>query len=392
MLFFGIGKFSLLLTVPDELCCPISLEIMRDPVIAADGMSYERARIADWLQHKHTSPLTNDLLPSKSVIPNIALAQVIRSYLLREQEVAKYLGISLTELQGGKRLSEKLVAAYKLSPSQKWSLATDQPETTDAALIAAATALEVIDSRRAVIASPDRKIHICDMDTGSCALTLAGTHASPARALRLLPKNKLVSVASDKCIRVWDLATRACVKTFQDDAPVIYCLEAISSEQFATGSDDAMIKVWSLGSIDYERMLFGHMQSVNVLRLASTRTLASGSSDNTVKLWDLDSNECVHTLTGHTSAVRSLELVAGAKLASGAQDATIKLWNLANGELLRTLTGHTGHVNALVLLANGQLVSGSSDRSIRVWNVDEGTCFKKMTAGDEVTMLKIILN
>ena len=31
--------------VPDALCCPISMEIMRDPVIAADGHTYERAEI-----------------------------------------------------------------------------------------------------------------------------------------------------------------------------------------------------------------------------------------------------------------------------------------------------------------------------------------------------------
>ena len=32
-------------TAPDALCCPISMEIMQDPVISADGHTYERAEI-----------------------------------------------------------------------------------------------------------------------------------------------------------------------------------------------------------------------------------------------------------------------------------------------------------------------------------------------------------
>ena len=43
-------------TAPDALCCPISMEIMRDPVIAADGHTYERAEIESWFANNRTSP------------------------------------------------------------------------------------------------------------------------------------------------------------------------------------------------------------------------------------------------------------------------------------------------------------------------------------------------
>ena len=45
-------------TAPDALCCPISMEIMRDPVIAADGHTYERADIELWFANNNTSPKT----------------------------------------------------------------------------------------------------------------------------------------------------------------------------------------------------------------------------------------------------------------------------------------------------------------------------------------------
>ena len=43
--------------------CPITQEVMNDPVICADGHSYERAAIEEWFRTKHkTSPLTNERL------------------------------------------------------------------------------------------------------------------------------------------------------------------------------------------------------------------------------------------------------------------------------------------------------------------------------------------
>ena len=38
--------------------CPITLESMRDPCIAADGHSYERKALEKWLKHSSLSPVT----------------------------------------------------------------------------------------------------------------------------------------------------------------------------------------------------------------------------------------------------------------------------------------------------------------------------------------------
>ncbi|EKX45487.1 hypothetical protein GUITHDRAFT_53147, partial [Guillardia theta CCMP2712] len=44
---------------PADFLCPISMEVMKDPVIAMDGHSYERQNIERWLEDHNTSPLTN---------------------------------------------------------------------------------------------------------------------------------------------------------------------------------------------------------------------------------------------------------------------------------------------------------------------------------------------
>ena len=51
---------------------------LREPVIAADGHSYEKAALQDWLQHSNASPVTGILLPHNHVAANITLRQWIR--------------------------------------------------------------------------------------------------------------------------------------------------------------------------------------------------------------------------------------------------------------------------------------------------------------------------
>ena len=62
----------------ETFLCPITQEIMLDPVIAADGYTYERRAIESWLKGKMTSPMTNQQLSHKQLIPN----NVLRSRIL----------------------------------------------------------------------------------------------------------------------------------------------------------------------------------------------------------------------------------------------------------------------------------------------------------------------
>ena len=65
--------------VPDGLECPITNELMIDPVMCTDGHSYERQAILDWFAEQRsnrqllTSPLTNVPLESDTLFPNFAL-------------------------------------------------------------------------------------------------------------------------------------------------------------------------------------------------------------------------------------------------------------------------------------------------------------------------------
>ena len=71
---------SKLTTMPSQFTCPITFEEMKDPVITADGHSYEREAIEDWLSNHKTSPNTNETLNHIWLIPNHALRSLIESY------------------------------------------------------------------------------------------------------------------------------------------------------------------------------------------------------------------------------------------------------------------------------------------------------------------------
>jgi BRCT domain type II-containing protein len=57
---------------PIELCDTFfTREIMTDPVLAADGFTYNRPEITLWLDSNNTSPHTRQPLDNKTLLPNM---------------------------------------------------------------------------------------------------------------------------------------------------------------------------------------------------------------------------------------------------------------------------------------------------------------------------------
>ena len=64
--------------VASSLVCPITNELMTDPVFTMDGQTYERAAIEAWLRNHDTSPATGKPLPSKKLVPNVRARSMLR--------------------------------------------------------------------------------------------------------------------------------------------------------------------------------------------------------------------------------------------------------------------------------------------------------------------------
>ena len=63
--------------IPPSFICPILCDVMTDPVATADGHSYERNAIVQWLRDHDTSPVTGAALHHTNVTENHALRKSI---------------------------------------------------------------------------------------------------------------------------------------------------------------------------------------------------------------------------------------------------------------------------------------------------------------------------
>ncbi|CAN6917617.1 hypothetical protein Bca4012_089618 [Brassica carinata] len=98
----------------DDLRCPISLEIMKDPVVLETGHTYDRSSIAKWFSAGNiTCPKTGKNLESTVLVGNVSVKQVIQSYFKKEidqKSMKKKTSIpeSLAAEEAGKLISDFL--------------------------------------------------------------------------------------------------------------------------------------------------------------------------------------------------------------------------------------------------------------------------------------------
>ncbi|CAL9130078.1 unnamed protein product [Musa textilis] len=99
----GSSDFSL--TIPKDLCCPISLDLMKDPVVVSTGQTYDRASISQWIDEGHrTCPNSGQTLANGGLVPNRALRSLICRWCTAH-------GIPIEAPDGAEVSAESLAAA-----------------------------------------------------------------------------------------------------------------------------------------------------------------------------------------------------------------------------------------------------------------------------------------
>ncbi|KAJ6368068.1 hypothetical protein OIU78_000610 [Salix suchowensis] len=70
-----------MIMIPTHFCCPISLDLMKDPVTLSTGITYDRESIDKWIEDGNlTCPVTNQVLASFDQIPNHSLRKMIQDW------------------------------------------------------------------------------------------------------------------------------------------------------------------------------------------------------------------------------------------------------------------------------------------------------------------------
>ncbi|CAE6177965.1 unnamed protein product [Arabidopsis arenosa] len=65
---------------PTHFFCPLLKDVMNEPCVAADGYTYDRRAIEEWLEEHDTSPMTDSPLHSKNLLPNYTLYTAIMEW------------------------------------------------------------------------------------------------------------------------------------------------------------------------------------------------------------------------------------------------------------------------------------------------------------------------
>ncbi|XP_061358552.1 U-box domain-containing protein 11-like [Gastrolobium bilobum] len=82
------------IVIPEDFLCPISLELMRDPVIVATGQTYERSYIQRWIDCGNaTCPKTQQKLQHLTLTPNYVLRSLITQWCV-EHNIEQPTGLT----------------------------------------------------------------------------------------------------------------------------------------------------------------------------------------------------------------------------------------------------------------------------------------------------------
>ena len=94
---------SQIAAISESLTCPITQDIMKDPVTGSDGHTYERSAIETWLAHRGTSPLCpNEHMHASSLKTNTGIRYLCDKYhqgLLQGVESSKPLPVKTLEVE-----------------------------------------------------------------------------------------------------------------------------------------------------------------------------------------------------------------------------------------------------------------------------------------------------
>jgi hemoglobin len=114
-----------------DLCCPVSLMVLSNPVIASDGFIYDQSSLVQLLANRLASPMTREVLKKEYQVAEQKKIEVTSFRKLRTKELLDFAREAVTEQQGHlalvalKRVSEYVEALSSLDTSAAQNLCAE---------------------------------------------------------------------------------------------------------------------------------------------------------------------------------------------------------------------------------------------------------------------------
>ncbi|KAK7276200.1 hypothetical protein RIF29_17335 [Crotalaria pallida] len=82
----SVGDLEVEIATPTHFRCPVTLDMMKDPVTLSTGITYDRDSIEKWFEEgNNTCPVTKSVLTTFDVIPNHALRKMIQDWCVEHR-------------------------------------------------------------------------------------------------------------------------------------------------------------------------------------------------------------------------------------------------------------------------------------------------------------------
>lgn len=220
--------------IPDDFRCPISLELMKDPVIVSTGQTYERSCIQKWLDAGHkTCPKTQQTLLHTALTPNYVLKSLIALW-------CESNGIELRKSQG-------------TSKTMKTGSECDQ--TAIHTLLEKLTNGNSDDQRAAVgelrlLAKRNTDNRICIADSGAIPLLVELLSSRDSRTqehavtallnLSIHEANKGIIVSVGAIPEIVEVLKNGSMEARENAAATLFSLSAVDENKVAIGAAGAI--------------------------------------------------------------------------------------------------------------------------------------------------------
>jgi WD40 repeat protein len=395
---------------PKSFFCSLTKKKFKDPVITADGETYEREYIKNWFSYGHKiSPYTGLKLINQTLLDNFAIKSAIDEINIETKQKPYYIDalIAWPMFLYGFQTSRKQLKTFNSHFNDNLKI----PPFTMPIQLSLMTRMRLITN--GLCAMLVRKLFILDHtsfakikyiilgrhilsrvyaynSSAKCVATLDG-HDTTVVSVAFHPRAPvLATCGGDYTARLWNplpdnlSSDIKCVETLRGHrSHVLSVAFHPILPLLATGSDDKTVKLWELRhnlSAKCMATLEGHVGIVTSVAFHPILPLlATGSGDNTAKLWqispDYSSAKCVATLKEHRYAVNSVAFHPTAPLlATGSNDYTAKLWRISpdysSAACVATLIDHDNPVLSVTFHPTAPLLAtGSTDHTVKLWQI-----------------------